>query len=960
LDRFADFFRAPLFQKEYVQKEVHAVDSEHAKNKQNPQRRLMRIIDSLANPASAVNSFSTGNIDTLYTTPQAEGYDTVEELKKYYKANYCPPRMKLVTFGSDSTSSQIQTAFQKFSDIVSPKECHSKPPSFKRPVAFPPETLHKFVHVNGVTPQGQLWLMFNMPDISGKYKSRPASYIKYVLGYSGEDSLEYVLKEKLGLANGISADADSSSAGTKFWVVFDLTPEGRKQVKNVISTFFYYMAMVQKHSVDMKLYESLGKIRKLKWDWQEQSEITDTVMGMSETLTRMGKEDLLTGDSLIQKYDPSYVQGLLDMMKPSNMLTAFVDPDFEETRKSNGEAYSMFPIRTEQYYEAQFSVMNMTAAMHGGIAEKWNLWLHEDPDSVKESYAAELNMTEADLPAFLHPKAIKDIPEKIDLHYAKAVRGKDEITSIYGEKPTLLSKGERNKQVWYRQGSTAESPKVNLKFVLRTEAPALDHETSVREGLLFSIYQSMLQEEMGPKTVDLRATGISYSANAGPHSLTFGFGGFKNNLAKMIDMVMKGVGAGVTEDPKRFNRIVTELKDSLADYSGMPVSYAMKDQRLLLSKGGHSNEEILAGLDNITVQDVLPVVKDLKTKDFQLTTLVMGNIAEEEVHQLQADFEKTVPVSTNVAMEKVQTVDPVINPGRRVDVRKFNPRAGDPNHVTTVTIQVGIPDIADSVTFGMLSQVLKPAAYDELRTNQQLGYVVQGGISMNSNVMQVSVMVQGTQKLPDEIEPQIEMVLTNIMKKKLNDMTDEEFNSYKASYAKQILEPPLGFSDEISHFWPVVARGGTCPDKALLLLKYLREHMKSKDQLREAWEKVVTNRHGQEARPKVVVKYFSDTLGAIPEAPTIDQFEADLKALSVPKDAVDLAKVEFASRTILSKVDSKARADILKYGSAGFYPQMIKCSFKGNKASENVGASFMQKRSTRKKINQQYPLETEE
>merc|ERR1719456_1747191 len=121
LDRFADFFRAPLFDKQYVQKEVHAIDSEHAKNKQSPQWRILRIINSLADPKSAVNTFSTGNLETLYTKPQSEGYDTVEELKKYYKANYCPPRMKLVTFGSESTGSQIDAAVEKFADIIAPE-----------------------------------------------------------------------------------------------------------------------------------------------------------------------------------------------------------------------------------------------------------------------------------------------------------------------------------------------------------------------------------------------------------------------------------------------------------------------------------------------------------------------------------------------------------------------------------------------------------------------------------------------------------------------------------------------------------------------------------------------------------------------------------------------------------------------------------------------------------------------
>merc|ERR1719217_555054 len=211
----------------------------------------------------------------------------------------------------------------------------------------------------------------------------------------------------------------------------------------------------------------------------------------------------------------------------------------------------------------------------------------------------------------------------------------------------------------------------------------------------------------------------------------------------------------------------------------------------------------------------------------------------------------------NVNMDEVEKVSPVINPGHRVEVRKHNPRKHDPNHVTTVTIQYGIPDIAESAKFGILSQVLRPAAYDELRTNQQLGYVVQGGVGMNSNVLQVSVMVQGDAKLPDEIEPQIEMVLNNIMQKKLQNMTQTEFEAFKASYAKEILEPPLGFSDEIGHFWPVVARGNVCPDKAQQLLAYLNNDLTSKDQLIDSWRRLTDS---NSPRSKTVIKYFSDTI----------------------------------------------------------------------------------------------------
>merc|ERR1719386_54250 len=117
------------------------------------------------------------------------------------------------------------------------------------------------------------------------------------------------------------------------------------------------------------------------------------------------------------------------------------------------------------------------------------------------------------MPTFVHPKAIQDIPKNVTLDYAIAKRGDDQITSIYGEKPKRVSKhNETHKIIWHRQGSTSESPKVSIKFVLRTKAQALDEETPARDGLLFGLYQSMLDEEMRPKTVDLQQTGVSYGA----------------------------------------------------------------------------------------------------------------------------------------------------------------------------------------------------------------------------------------------------------------------------------------------------------------------------------------------------------------------------------------------------------------------------------------------------------------
>merc|ERR1719335_1795838 len=105
------------------------------------------------------------------------------------------------------------------------------------------------------------------------------------------------------------------------------------------------------------------------------------------------------------------------------------------------------------------------------------------------------------------PGPIRNIPVTIDLEYTEAPKGEDLIGKLYGASPTKLSTG--NESVWYRQGSMSKSPKVNIKLLLRKAKT--EEETPARDGLLFSLYNSLLDLEMSPKTVDIRQTGISYS-----------------------------------------------------------------------------------------------------------------------------------------------------------------------------------------------------------------------------------------------------------------------------------------------------------------------------------------------------------------------------------------------------------------------------------------------------------------
>ena len=82
LDRFAQFFIAPLFRNTSVSDEIHAVNSEHEKNLQSDPWKLWQLLKHVSNPLHPFHQFSTGTLSTLNSS------NLLELLELYYSTNY--------------------------------------------------------------------------------------------------------------------------------------------------------------------------------------------------------------------------------------------------------------------------------------------------------------------------------------------------------------------------------------------------------------------------------------------------------------------------------------------------------------------------------------------------------------------------------------------------------------------------------------------------------------------------------------------------------------------------------------------------------------------------------------------------------------------------------------------------------------------------------------------------------
>ncbi|MEX2365272.1 MAG: insulinase family protein, partial [Pseudohongiellaceae bacterium] len=202
LDRFSQFFIAPLFTQDYVTRERNAVHSEYQSNLQNDGRRSYSILKKVINQDHPLAGFSVGSLETL----RDDGEGSLRNaLLNHYGENYSANIMSLAILGAGSLDELEALAREYFSAI--PNRRVSRPGT-DEPL-FTPGTLPARLDIKPVRDVRSLSYSFPIPVVRPYYKSKPLNYLGNVIGHEGEASLLSLLKDR-GWVNSLSAGGGMS------------------------------------------------------------------------------------------------------------------------------------------------------------------------------------------------------------------------------------------------------------------------------------------------------------------------------------------------------------------------------------------------------------------------------------------------------------------------------------------------------------------------------------------------------------------------------------------------------------------------------------------------------------------------------------------------------------------------------------------------------------------------------
>jgi insulysin len=707
LDRFSQFFKAPLFDPQYSEREVNAVSSEHDKNKLSDNWRLQEVVNQTAEKGHPLRKFGTGDKETL-------AGDNRPALLDFYHKYYAASRMKLAMISNRSLAEQEDLARKYFSDIPDHKvELPPIDPDYRKPL----KGKYRLLKIKAVKDIHALTLDFPTIRLHDHLDSKPASVVGSVLGYEGKGSLLSKLKEE-GLALGLSAGGDYTHPNiSSFTISVRLTPKGEKEYPRVLELVYAYLRMLKKHGFEEYTFNELRKMARIDFDWKNPEEGMRYVYVRSAQMQDYPLDQVETLPYLYRKFDPAAYKAVLDTLNPDNMLAVL-------------QSRSVKTDRTEHYYGAEYSLKEVDGSAFRHLT---------DPPKAE---------------GIAYPEKNPFVPDDLKLIEVTAVAVRDDSTA----------------KVWYQFDTRFRQPKVYIR--LRIETPRIyDTPADMARSLL---YEGAVHESLNELVYPIQEAGLDYHLSVGKKGVDLMVGGYSERISDLLRLVA-GHLVRFDIDKQKFKDI---KEATIRGFENRKLEQAYRRaiyfNRLIWITRQYDEGQILEALRGITLDDLERYARDLYNQNF-ITGVVYGNVTKDqvfdEVHILQTAIGGLPLPEADRYQEHVEVLKPS-------DAVLYSGKIEDNNNAVFFRLQFGEMDFPERAKAALVGSIIRSDFYTQMRTNQQLGYLVWSFDNRVEKRLFVDMIIQSAEYGPFELKKRMEAWIRGAPAM-FDSLSDEEFERYR-------------------------------------------------------------------------------------------------------------------------------------------------------------------------------------
>ena len=595
LDRFADFFVAPLFNADFVERERNVVDSEYHLGLKDDGRRYYAVLQEAFNPHHPITLFSVGNKDTL----QGNTEELREKLIGFYRKHYRPNLMKLVVYGKESHEELKRMVDSRFGGLAAQKAAAR---DIKEPL-FAPGRLPAALELKPVQERRFIDYYFPIESQDENFRSKPAKYIEHLLESRGENSIYRSLKDK-GWINNLGAGLDMSfPEGALFNIFVDLTPAGEEHRDDITRLIFQTVRLIEKEGVAEWRFKELRSRAAVKFKYKQQEKAIQHVRTLSRRMQKIPTERILS-NSLWDEYEPEKIKRILKDINEGNLLMVFVSPSAQETRQEN-------------YYQVSYDLRPLSderLALYGTPMVKETISLPQPNSLISE-----------DIKIASHPWDKKK-PQKLAI---------------------------QNINAWYQFDDSFQSPRIDIRLVIRSPEPV----KGTKEWLMSKLLRELMREQLSKESYAADVAGYGFHVGHSHYGYKLYLRGYNTNFSKWMTQAMKSFMNHKFSE-QDFQRIKKNTERNLNNSLKASPTRRLNDalDETLISHAWDESTQ-LKELVDISLVDIEEfAVRSFK--EVAITAFAAGNLPQANAEALLEDLIRKFPPPVH-PLEKIDLRSPL-------------------------------------------------------------------------------------------------------------------------------------------------------------------------------------------------------------------------------------------------------------------------------------------------------------
>jgi insulysin len=400
--------------------------------------------------------------------------------------------------------------------------------------------------------------------------------------------------------------------------------------------------------------------------------------------------------------------------------------------------------------------------------------------------------------------------------------------------------------VWFKADSYFLKPKVNVlcKFISPFAYLTPKH------AVLTSLYTRILEDELNEFAYDADLAGLSYSLWNTSVGIQLVFGGYNHKLGILVKAVIdKMNNLAVKED--RFLLIKEQTTRQLKNFKyEAAYQHALYDENFSLEQNLWHNAEKLAVIGAIQAEDI-KAFQSVLLSQLHCEMLVHGNLASEEAIEISKIIHSTLRFEPLFASQLPDLRTIALAPATRYlwATRELN--EAEENSAIVLTLQFGQDTPHNNALIELFAQTCKDLVFNQLRTIEQLGYLVWSGISNHRGVLHFRIIIQSSNKNPIYLEQRAEAFLHNF-RSELQNLTEQQFNEYLTAVIARKQEKDKTLTQETNRHWKEIDLRRFQFNRQELEVKELQ--LLTKEKLVEFYEKIIEMNSRE--RRKLSVRIF--------------------------------------------------------------------------------------------------------